>query len=83
MSILAPFDDDTQELLRQVDGACMAQSEHVKSEMSKASLAGGEYKVDLETLTWIKIIKAYGILMNRAIEAGWVRGVILEENDNE
>jgi hypothetical protein len=75
-SLLAPFSDEDQAVLLEVDNACSIQAQHVKAEMDKASLSGGEYKVDLETLTWMKITKAYGILMNRAIEAGWVEGVM-------
>jgi hypothetical protein len=73
--ILAPFDDETQALLHKVDSACASQVENVKEELNKASLSNGEYQVDLETLVWMEIIKAYGVLMNRAIDAGWVKGI--------
>ncbi len=76
--ILAPFDAETQELLFKVDAACASQVEGVREELKKASLSNGEYQVPLETLVWMEIIKAYGVLMNRAIDAGWVKGIHTE-----
>ena len=76
-SIIAEFDEETQELLKSVDKACSAQMGEIMADMERASLAGDtEYKMDLETLVWTKVIRAYGILINRAIDAGWVTGVV-------
>lgn len=78
-NLLLPFDPETQELLHQVDKACSVQLEAIIKDMEKASLAGAtEYKPDIETLVWSRVAKAYGILMNRAIESGWVQGVLRE-----
>ena len=79
-SIIAEFDEETQVLLTSVDKACAAQMKEILHEVEMASLAGDtEYKMDLETMVWTKVIRAYGILMNRAIDAGWVTGVITED----
>ena len=78
-SLLTPFDSETQVLLQEVDGACAAQKAVLMEKIKQASLAGEtQYKMDLETMVWTKIIKAYGILMNRAIDSGWVEGVHTE-----
>ena len=61
---------------------CRMQMDVLMEDMSKSSLKGEDYKMDIETMVWFKVIKAYGILMNAAIDAGWVRGVVTE-NDNE
>jgi hypothetical protein len=81
--ILAPFDDETQKLLNEVDSACRMQSELLLEEMSKASLAAEEYKMPIESMVWWKVIQAYGVLMNRAIDAGWVDGILTEIKDKQ
>jgi len=76
IDIISPFDDETQALLIQVDNACASQMQRIMEDMEKASLAGDtEYKMDLESLVWSRVIRAYGILMNRSIDAGWVKGI--------
>lgn len=73
------FDDTTQVLLTRVDKACGQQYELIQAEIDKASLAGDkEFKLDLESIVWMEIAKAYGILFNRAIEEGWVKGILQE-----
>lgn len=73
--LLAPFDDKTQELLIELDTACGIQMDNIKKDVKKAELYGNEFELDLETMVWMKFIKGYGILMNRAIDAGWVKGI--------
>ena len=79
LTVLAPFDEETEKLLLEFDQACRMQSEVLLKAMERSSLAGEEYVMTIETMVWWKAIKAYGILMNRAINAGWVRGVVTEE----
>lgn len=79
MSILTPFDEPTQKLLKELDTACAAQIELLREEARKASLSGDkELQVDLETLVWSRFIRGYGILYNRAIDAGWIQDIHLE-----
>ena len=78
-SLLLPFDDDEQLLLKQVDNACFTQGKLLKEEATRQKLAGKPLTVDMETLVWVKLIRAYGILFNRAVDAGWVTGVHLKE----
>ena len=74
------FDDKTQALLTRVDRACSQQFINIQAEIDAASLAGDkEFKLDLESIVWMEIAKAYGILMNRAIDAGWVDGIITDK----
>lgn len=80
-AMLAPFDNDTQLLLLEVDRAMKEQAEQVKGEANWASLNNKEYEPDVETLVWLKIMQAYGVLMNRALEAGWVQGGLYESSD--
>ena len=77
--LLLPFEDDVQHLLKQVDHACMLQQKRVLEASRKAKLAGQPLEVDMETLVWTKIIKAYGILFNRAVDAGWIQDIMLVE----
>lgn len=80
-SILAPFGDEDQALLRQVDLACRAEAARLKEEAKKKALANEEFQVDMETMAWFKIIQAYGILYNRAVDAGWIQDILLEKNN--
>jgi hypothetical protein len=77
--LLAPFDEATQELLLEIDQAMKAQAEHIKGEANWASLNNKPYKPDMETLVWLKVMKGYGVLMNRALEAGWIKGALYED----
>lgn len=77
--LLIKFDEPTQHLLKEVDLACQAQVALMREEAEKASLAGKELEIDMETMVWVKIIKAWGILYNRAVDAGWIDDIMLEE----
>lgn len=77
--VIAPFDEETNTLLAEVDIACRGQQDLIKQEAKIASLNNKPLEVDMGTLAWLKIIKAYGVLYNRAIDAGWASGVHLEE----
>ena len=78
--LTSQFDDKTQALLTRVDRACSQQFESIQAEIDAASLAGDkEFKLDLESIVWLEIAKAYGILMNRAIDSGWVEGIITDK----
>lgn len=72
LALLAPFEEKDQEILKQVDLACQMQMSRLKDEATRVKLAGEPLEPDMETLTWLRIIKAYGILYNRAVEAGWI-----------
>ena len=80
-NLLTPFDEETQLLLLQVDNACAQVLAGFKEEANKASLANKELEVDIEAIVWSRIIKAYGVLMNRAIECGWVEGIQVENKE--
>ena len=63
-----------------VDRACGEQYALIQKEIDAASLAGDkDFKVDLESLVWLEIAKAYGILYNRAVDEGWVKGIITDK----
>ena len=71
------FEDEIQVLLARVDSACSQQYANIQAEIDAASLAGDkEFRLDLESIVWMEIAKAYGILYNRAIEEGWVKGIL-------
>ena len=78
LRMLAPFDDEVCKLLKELDNACAVQTAMFKEEMNKASLKGEVFSPDMETLVWLKFIKGFGILYNRAIDAGWVRDILLD-----
>lgn len=79
MSILAPFNATDQKFLNEVDSACRAVMAGMEEEVNAASLSGKkELQLDVETIAWLKFIRGYGILFNRAVDAGWVEGIITE-----
>ena len=78
VNVLTPFDDAEQELLKQVDLAIRSEIEHLKEEMNSASLKGEQLEVDVETLALSRFFKAYGILYNRAVDAGWVSDIMVK-----
>ena len=80
--ILAPFEKNQQILLTLVDSACQAQSEILNEDITRRRLSGESFStLDDETFGWINIIKAYGILYNRAVEAGWIENEIIITNE--
>lgn len=76
---LMPFDESQQKLLTLVDAACQSQAKVLKDEITRRQLAGEQLALDDETTGWMNIITAYGILFNRAIEAGWIESEIIIE----
>ena len=75
LNVMAPFDDATQFRLKLMDAGCeqiVAEEQQVKD---AASLAGEEYAPDHQTVAFLEFAKCFGILMNRAIECGWVEGI--------
>jgi len=79
MKLLAPFDDDDAKFLNEVDAACRAVMLGMKEEADASSLAGeSELKLDMETIAWLKFIRGYGILYNRAVESGWLKGIVTD-----
>ena len=79
MKLLAPFDDADAKFLTEVDRACRAVMASMEEEANKASLAGeDELKLDMETIAWLKFIRGYGILYNRAVESGWLKGIVTD-----
>ena len=79
--LTSKFEDDIQALLMRVDRACGQQFELIQAEIDAASLAGDEeFKLDLESIVWMEIAKAYGILYNRAVDEGWVDGIIVDKS---
>lgn len=76
---LAPFNVNQQTLMRVVDKACQEVAEQIKEQATRCSLAGETFEPDMETAGWMNIIAAYGILYNRAIEAGWIDDLVMEK----
>jgi len=82
MAFTKLFGDETQALLMRVDRACGEQYAIIQADIDAASLAGDkEFKLDLESIVWMEIAKAYGILYNRAVDEGWVKGIVLENEE--
>lgn len=77
-AVLAEFDDETQEMLKEMDVACGVQMEALRKEAQSKSLANEPLEIDTEMMVWIRVIKCYGILYNRAVDAGWIRDVLTE-----
>lgn len=77
-NMIAPFDEETQNDLKEMDVACAIQIKQLREKAAQASLAGVPYEIDVETMVWMKVIKSFGILYNRAIDAGWIDGVHME-----
>lgn len=80
--ILGPFDQETQKLLCLVDGACQAQAKLIRDEVARKKLAGEDLAPDAETVGWLQLIKAYGILFNRAVEASWIKSIYKTKIDD-
>ena len=79
MKLLAPFNDEDALFLNQVDTACRAVMGGMEEEANAASLAGhGELKLDIETIAWLKFIRGFGLLYNRAVESHWLKGVVTD-----
>jgi len=78
-AVIAEFDDDTQELLKELDMACGVQMESLRKEAASKSLANEELQINTETMVWLRFIKGFGILYNRAIDSGWITGVMTND----
>jgi hypothetical protein len=74
-SILAEFDDDTQEFLKFVDSACTRGIDMIGAEMRRCKLKDEEFEITPEVMATINMIRGFGILYNRCIDAGWIDGV--------
>lgn len=83
VALIAPFEEEEQLLLKEIDLACQMQMSRLKDEATRVKLAGLPMEPDMETLVWLKIIKAYGVLYSRAIEAGWVNDTFLTQLPTE
>lgn len=82
-NILLEFDDEVQQHLKEVDYAMRQQSKVMREEARSASLSGKKLVMDAETAAWLKIMDAYGILFNRAVEAGWINDNSIEDKDGK
>lgn len=78
-SILAPFDEPTQFRLKLMDSGCEQIVKQEEEAKNKALFAGEEYLPDQQTVAFLEFCKCFGILMNRAIDAGWIDGIQLGE----
>jgi len=78
-SILLPFDEETQKRLLLMDAGCQVLVEQENTEEARCLLSNEPYEPDMETAGFKEFIACYGILMNRAIEAGWIKGVLHEK----
>jgi len=79
MEILAPFDEHTQMRLKLMDAGCEAI---VLGEEAEQAADPESYAPDAPTVAFLEFAKCFGILMNRAIDAGWVNGVLKGEDSN-
>lgn len=78
-ALLLPFDNATQAKLKRVDLAMRAEKEVIEEKLKKASLMGYDYNLSQQDLVSVTVMEAYGILYNRAVEAGWIQDIHLEE----
>ncbi len=77
IKILAPFNDEDAKFINEVDFACRAAMRGMHEEANALSLKGEDsMPLDMETLAWLKFIRGYGILYNRAVESGWLKGIL-------
>lgn len=76
--VLAPFDSETQEFLRFVDEACQNGMEMLRDEKRRCELTGEEFQLTYEVMAMLNMIRGFGILYNRCIDAGWVKGLHLD-----
>jgi len=79
LEILKPFDAGQQSFLKFVEEGCQRQAELIKAEDTRAELAGEPLEVTPEIAAWRAIIRAYGILYNRSVDAGWIDDVMIVE----
>ena len=78
--IIGPFDPNRQQLLKDVDKVCREQSAIILKEARKAALEGKDPEFDVDTQGWMAIITAYGLLYNRAVQAGWIEDMYYDGN---
>jgi hypothetical protein len=81
-NVIAPFSREEQEFLKQIDKVCKENARLIKNKLATDSLHNRAGKLDEEDQGWIAFIRAYGILYNRAIEAGWITDIELVGKDN-
>ena len=77
VKILAPFNDVDAKFLTEVDRACRAVMAAMEEEANKTALSGEQnMKLDMETIAWLKFIRGFGLLYNRAVDCGWLQGIV-------
>jgi len=76
--LLAPFDKEQQAFLKTIDKVCEMQAQEIRKAVVAKVVNGAETPPDPETAGWMNIIAAYGILFNRAVEAGWIEEDIIK-----
>ena len=76
--ILAPFSDEVQDFLRFIDSACADGMKMLDKERERAENAKEENWMTPDLLATFNIIRAYGVLFNRCVDAGWIKAVHLE-----
>ena len=79
-SIIRPFDDQEQDLLKNVDRICVEQARRIREEKHAVILAGEEVEYSEDDKGWLAIITAYGLLYNMAVQAGWIQDAYMEGN---
>jgi hypothetical protein len=79
MSLLRPYPKEQQQMLIHVDRICQENAKRIQDEVNKQLLANPKTqpKLDDEDQGWVLIIKAYGLLYNKAIDLGLVKDVII------
>ena len=75
LNYTTPFPDKIVEFLQDVDLACRNQAIDWKTQLDEDP----KWEPDDTDVAWMAMIKAYGILYNRAIDTGWLKGFLVEE----
>ncbi len=78
-TMLLPFSEEEQGVLKEVDIACKVHAKKLGQDMQRAAMRNKDWEPDTEGLVTMSFLSAYGILMNRAIDAGWVTGIHLNK----
>ena len=76
---LQPFDDETQELLFFADNISQVLADRLREHLQMSELRQEDVELDEDDKALYQLVKAYGILYNRALELGLIRGSVIVE----
>jgi hypothetical protein len=75
---MAAFDESVQKYLEDTDDMCRQMYDNFLVHKKELQDKGEEFVLEDDDKVLLNLIAAYGILYNRAIDAGWVKGVITD-----